>query len=96
MSSTIRHSTHQLHTRVCVCRLEFTQVYGKFLGHFEAKIQSHIESIGGDNAEFQRQCSRALMDLPQGSDRRFFIEALLATTEYQRFFVLMVSGGESS
>lgn len=40
--------------------------------------------------------SRALVDLPQGSDWRFFTEALLATTEYQRFFVLMVSDGESS
>ncbi|KAG5177185.1 hypothetical protein JKP88DRAFT_150333, partial [Tribonema minus] len=71
-------------------RLEFTETYRKFLDHFEAKIQSHIEAVGGDDAEFQRQCRRALMDLPQGSERRFFIEALLATTEYQRFFVLMV------
>ena len=40
--------------------------------------------------EFYDQCSDALDHLPEFHPQRFFIEALLATTEYPIFLTLMV------
>jgi The ARF-like 2 binding protein BART len=68
--------------------LEFTNIYNEFLSHFEAKIQSQITKLGGTDEEFQHQCSEALAAANEGSARNFFITALLATTEYSRFYTL--------
>jgi The ARF-like 2 binding protein BART len=73
-----------------LCRLEFTDIYNEFLSHFEAKIQTQIIELGGSDAEFQHQCSEALAAANEGSARSFFIAALLATTEYSRFYALMM------
>ncbi|CAM9684936.1 unnamed protein product [Ectocarpus sp. 4 AP-2014] len=72
-------------------KLEFTQVYNLFLRHFEDKISGFIEEEGGGTVEqFQLECKEALQTLEEFSPRRFFIEILLATTDYDRFYFLMV------
>ncbi|CAB1101418.1 unnamed protein product [Ectocarpus sp. CCAP 1310/34] len=72
-------------------KLEFTEVYNLFLTHFEDKISGFIEEeAGGTVEQFQQECKEALLTLEEFSPRRFFIEILLATTDYDRFYVLMV------
>ena len=39
--------------------------------------------------EFYRQCKEVLDDEECSGETRFFVEALLATTEYDMFFPLM-------
>ena len=71
--------------------LEFTKVYDEFKDHFERTLNKCIAEVGGDEVEFQDQASRAIDQLPRDSPRRFFVEALLAVAEYERFFVLMMN-----
>ncbi|CBN79134.1 conserved unknown protein [Ectocarpus siliculosus] len=72
-------------------KLEFTEVYNLFLRHFENKISGFIEEeAGGTVEQFQQECEEALQTLEEFSPRRFFIEILLATTDYDRFYFLMV------
>ncbi|CAM9622396.1 unnamed protein product [Ectocarpus sp. 12 AP-2014] len=72
-------------------KLEFTEVYNLFLRHFEDKISGFIEEeAGGTVEQFQQECKEALQTLEEFSPRRFFIEILLATTDYDRFYFLMV------
>jgi len=72
-------------------KLEFHDCYTGYLEHFEGRIKKYIERIGeGTVEEFYDQCSDALDHLPEFHPKRFFIEALLATTEYPIFLTLMV------
>ena len=69
--------------------LEFHDVYTKYLRLFEAKIEAFIESKGFAIQDFYKQCQEIIdEDLVYGSSR-FFVEALLATAEYEMFYVLM-------
>ena len=69
--------------------LEFHDVYTKYLRLFEAKIEAFIESKGFAINDFYRQCQEIIdEDIVHGSSR-FFVEALLATSEYEMFYVLM-------
>eukprot|EP00903_Cladosiphon_okamuranus_P006344 g6214.t1 len=73
-------------------KLEFTEIYHLFLRHFEDKISGFLEDEAGGTAEqFQRECKDALAILDEFSPRRFFVEILLATTDYDRFYFLMVA-----
>ena len=64
---------------------------GQYLRHFEGKLHSYIERECDSSVEdFYDQCHAVLDDLDLYHPKRFFIEALLATTEYQIFFSLMV------
>ncbi|CAM9840340.1 unnamed protein product [Chrysoparadoxa australica] len=72
--------------------LVFMEIYDTFLKNYERKIGNMIEETGCDIFEFQSQCKQALNEMDsEFSPRRFFIEALLSTTDYERFFSLMVS-----
>jgi hypothetical protein len=71
--------------------LAYHDCFREYLEHFEGKIKRFIERIGeGTEEEFYDECSDALDHLPEFHPQRFFIEALLATTEYPIFLTLMV------
>eukprot|EP00752_Nemacystus_decipiens_P014263 g12684.t1 len=73
-------------------KLEFTEIYHLFLRHFEDKISDFLEDeAGGTVEQFQRECKEALANLDEYSPRRYFVEILLATTDYDRFYFLMVA-----
>jgi len=73
--------------------LEFHDVYLDYLRKFEAKIERFIDSIGYSTAEFYKQARLLLendsLDGDSDSAVRFFLEALLATSEYPNFVSLM-------
>ena len=73
--------------------LEYHRVYQEYLAEFEGKIADFIASTGSTVQEFH-DLSERVMELDADADdfdpsRRFFIEALLATTEYDIFMGLM-------
>jgi len=72
-----------------------------FHDHTKGKIKKFIESIEKDLVaegeeskssvdDFYEECRIALDKLSAFHPKRFFIEALLATTEYPIFFTLMM------
>jgi len=72
--------------------LEFHGVYLDYLRKFEAKIERFIEGMGCSTADFYKQARELLeRDPAVESDPavRFFLEALLATSEYENFVALM-------
>ena len=73
--------------------LEFHDVYLDYLRKFEAKIERFIDSIGYKETEFYKQARELLenesLDSESDGAVRFFLEALLATSEYQNFIALM-------
>eukprot|EP00904_Undaria_pinnatifida_P007568 jgi/Undpi1/3941/HiC_scaffold_16.g07309.m1 len=71
-------------------KLEYTDVYNLFLEHFEGKFSEFIKEEGGTSEQFQQECKDVLQTLEPYSPRRFFVEILLATTDYDHFFFLMV------
>lgn len=75
--------------------LEFHDVYLDYLRKFEAKIERFIEENGYDIGEFYRLARQVLEDdslsNPDVAGQRFFLEALLATSEYENFVMLMKS-----
>ena len=73
--------------------LEYHTVYQEYLSEFEGKIVEFIAEAGSSVEEFHR-LSQQVLALDADEDdfdptRRFFIEALLATTEYDIFMGLM-------
>uniref|UniRef100_A0A7S2SVE5 BART domain-containing protein n=1 Tax=Rhizochromulina marina TaxID=1034831 RepID=A0A7S2SVE5_9STRA len=70
-------------------RLEYYDVYREYLDEFEKKIHTFIERTGHSVDEFQTACQKVLEEEGEFSPKRFFVEALLATTEYPIFLSLM-------
>ena len=71
--------------------LEFFDVYKKYLTTFEGKIEDFIIEMGYEPKDFYSECRNVLDDEDLWGSKRFFIEMLLATSEYEHFFVLMQS-----
>lgn len=70
--------------------LEFHEVYRRYLTQFEGMIEDFIVSIGFTAADFYKKCRQILDDNEQLlSSERFFIETILATSEYENFYLLM-------
>ena len=73
--------------------LEFHDCYHTYLNTFEGRIKRFIEKDEGTSdtvEQFFEECNIALEELDAFHPKRFFIEALLATTEYPIFFTLMI------
>ena len=58
---------------------------------FERKIELFIEDSGFHPVDFYNECQILLESEDVFGSRRFFVEALLATSEYDSFFSLMKS-----
>lgn len=69
--------------------LEFFEVYQEYLRKFEGKIEDFIVELGYEPKDFYAECRNVLEDEDVWGAKRFFIEMLLATSEYEHFFVLM-------
>jgi len=69
--------------------LEYHRIYTEYLQIFEGKIHRFIEESGGSVGEFHKLAAAALQEPDCDVMRKFFIEALLATTEYETFMGLM-------
>lgn len=69
--------------------LEFFDVYKAYLKKFETKIEDFIVELGYEPRDFYAECRNVLDDEDLWGSKRFFIEMLLATSEYEHFFVLM-------
>lgn len=71
--------------------LEFYEVYKKYLSKFEGKISDFIIDNGYTINEFYKTCQDILEDEEVFGTRRFFVETMLATSEYENFYTLMKS-----
>ena len=71
--------------------LEFYNIYAEYLRRFERKIENFIVGTGYAVKDFYDECRKVLEDEEVFGTRRFFVETLLATSEYECFFVLMKS-----
>ena len=69
--------------------LEWHDVYLEYLRTFEGKIERFIESSGYKIHDFYEQAKQILEDIDTFGETRFFLEALLATAEYETFIILM-------
>ena len=70
--------------------LEFHRIYRIYLETFEKQIESYIRTHGGTIEEFSAAARDCLENNPVHDLNRFFVEALLATTEYEIFLTLMI------
>jgi len=75
--------------------LSFHDCYLDYLRKFESKIERFIEGTGWEITDFYKK-ARSLLESSPGDDlgeddgaHRFFLEALLATSEYENFVTLM-------
>lgn len=71
--------------------LEFHSVYQDYLRKFEGRIERFIESEGFTINQFYDECKNILENDKVYGSQRFFVEALMATAEYENFFMLMRS-----
>ena len=69
--------------------LEFFDIYQDYLKKFEAKIEDFIVELGYEPRDFYAECRNVLETEDMWGSKRFFIEMLLATSEYEHFFTLM-------
>lgn len=69
--------------------LSFHDVYLDYLRKFEGKIERFIESTGNSLQDFMQQAREILEESDTYGAQRFFLEALLATSEYESFITLM-------
>mmetsp|Transcript_8824 Transcript_8824/g.26526 ORF Transcript_8824/g.26526 Transcript_8824/m.26526 type:complete len:152 (+) Transcript_8824:201-656(+) len=72
-------------------RHEFHDTYTTYLETFEKRIEEHIVGCGSTVADFSDDARRTLEKASDFDPNRFFLEALLATTEYETFIVLMMN-----
>ena len=70
--------------------MEWHEIYLEYLHTFEGKIERFISSVNYEVNDFYEEC-RELLEDEDGSfsEVRFFLEALLATSEYETFISLM-------
>ena len=73
-------------------KMEWHEVYREFLGISEAKIERFLAAKGFSAVEFQNACAEALAK--QAREHRhsrtsFFVQLLLACTEYEEFLLMM-------
>ena len=75
-------------------RLIFTDLHARYLAIFEGVLESFLLDIGCSKAAFFAQCKVALEDqycaLFEEHEHHWFVDALLACLDYDRFFGLMV------
>ena len=71
--------------------LAWHEVYLDYLHTFEGKIERFIESNGYKINDFYDQAREILEDDEVFGEARFFLEALLATSEYEYFVFLIKS-----
>lgn len=70
--------------------MEWHDIYMDYLRTFEGKIERFISSKGFEITDFYEECKTILEDDDAVfGETRFFLEALLATSEYQTFISLM-------
>ena len=74
-------------------RIEHTALHREYLSEFEAGLATFLEREGCSGAEFFAQCQDALDDkfvaLFEEHEHHWFVDALLAGLDYERFFCLM-------
>lgn len=66
-------------------------IFSHLLHRFERKIERFLEQEGLDPMSFYAECKDVIENDEVFGARRFFVEALLATSEYEAFFLLMKS-----
>lgn len=69
----------------------FFDTYRDYLDHFERRVEQHIVAAGATVGDFMAVAREALENASDFDPNRFFLEALLATTEYETFIVLMMN-----
>ena len=69
----------------------FFDTYKVYLTHFEKRVEDHIVAAGSTVLDFMDVARESLQNASDFDPNRFFLEALLATTEYETFIVLMMN-----
>ena len=70
--------------------IEFHDIYRLYVDEFGEKIENFILEQGEELIDFYKQAQDALEEEQLGS-KKFFLEALLATSEYEHFYMMMRS-----
>eukprot|EP01039_Chlorochromonas_danica_P010025 gene10025-11087_t len=70
---------------------EYHDVYLKYIAKFEGLIEDFIVKNGYTLKRFYDICRRVVEDEGTLGSKRFFIETMLAISEYENFFLLMQS-----
>jgi len=71
--------------------LEFHEVYRKYLSKFEILIEDFISANGFTLKAFYQECKEIMDNTELFGSQKFFIETMLATSEYDTFLMLMKS-----
>mmetsp|Transcript_1753 Transcript_1753/g.2747 ORF Transcript_1753/g.2747 Transcript_1753/m.2747 type:complete len:131 (+) Transcript_1753:149-541(+) len=71
--------------------VEFFDVYRDYLSRFEGRIEGFIIDLGYSPKDFYTECKDILEEEDVFGDLRWFVEKLLAVSEYEQFFALMQS-----
>lgn len=69
--------------------VEFYDVYNQYLAKFETRIEEFVIKEGYSPKDFFEECKRVLDDEDLIGTEKFFIEFLLASSEYESFIMLM-------
>jgi hypothetical protein len=69
--------------------VEFYDVYNRYLSIFEGRIERFVTQLGFVPKDFFDECKGVLEDDDVVGSERFFIEFLLASSEYDSFIMLM-------
>ena len=69
--------------------LEWHNIYIDYLNTFERKIEKFIESAGYNINDFYNAAKDIMESDTEFGEARFFLEALMATSEYEAFVSLM-------
>ena len=67
----------------------YYDVYKAYLDRFEGKIEKFILDQGYNVTDFYLECQKILSADDVYSSKRFFVEAILATSEYENFYILI-------
>ena len=68
--------------------LEYTKIHRDFCGLFEAAIEEFLDENGSSSRAFFRECQQVI-EQEVGGEKQWFVEFILAGTEYSRFYGLM-------
>jgi len=80
--------------------LHYHDLHAQYLSIFEGQISAFINREDYDVEDFFRECQGAMDDLGcalfEEHEEKWFVEALVSSMEYRKFFEKMVERAESS
>uniref|UniRef100_A0A7S3E369 Cilia- and flagella-associated protein 36 n=1 Tax=Chloropicon laureae TaxID=464258 RepID=A0A7S3E369_9CHLO len=70
-------------------KLEYTELYQKYQGLFESKLEAFLSSKGHTSEEFMKACQEAAEKGEEEDENAAFLTFLLALCDYETFVEMM-------